>query len=113
MRLQGARGSGGRAREAAEARTGQHERCFLGAGDGGGPEMDKGRRWGRAFFFLMIRRPTRSTLFPYSTLFRSPQHAAVLHHLRGDQRVQLRLGGGGGGGTAVLDQRVAVAAAAF
>src|SRR5689334_24993080 len=23
------------------------------------------------FFFLMIRRPTRSTLFPYTTLFRS------------------------------------------
>src|SRR6267143_5873341 len=28
------------------------------------------------FFFLMIRRPPRSTLFPYTTLFRSrrPQH---------------------------------------
>src|SRR5260221_4515475 len=26
----------------------------------------------RAFFFLMIRRPPRSTLFPYTTLFRSP-----------------------------------------
>src|SRR3989449_10501315 len=25
----------------------------------------------RAFFFLMIRRPPRSTLFPYTTLFRS------------------------------------------
>src|SRR2546430_11448439 len=25
----------------------------------------------RALFFLMIRRPTRSTLFPYTTLFRS------------------------------------------
>src|SRR2546430_10156391 len=25
------------------------------------------------FFFLMIRRPPRSTLFPYMTLFRSPQ----------------------------------------
>src|SRR3990172_9922780 len=24
-----------------------------------------------AFFFLMIRRPPRSTLFPYTTLFRS------------------------------------------
>src|SRR5438132_5243304 len=24
------------------------------------------------FFFLMIRRPPRSTLFPYTTLFRSP-----------------------------------------
>src|SRR3712207_7055750 len=25
----------------------------------------------RGFFFLMIRRPPRSTLFPYTTLFRS------------------------------------------
>src|SRR5215203_648628 len=25
---------------------------------------------GRDFFFLMIRRPPRSTLFPYTTLFR-------------------------------------------
>src|SRR2546430_2023413 len=28
------------------------------------------------FFFLMIRRPPRSTLFPYTTLFRSRSHAA-------------------------------------
>src|SRR5258708_38318846 len=27
------------------------------------------------FFFLMIRRPPRSTLFPYTTLFRSPRLA--------------------------------------
>src|SRR6478735_11895232 len=27
------------------------------------------------FFFLMIRRPPRSTLFPYTTLFRSPTAA--------------------------------------
>src|SRR2546423_7682342 len=27
------------------------------------------------FFFLMIRRPPRSTLFPYTTLFRSNEHA--------------------------------------
>src|SRR2546422_9385900 len=27
------------------------------------------------FFFLMIRRPPRSTLFPYTTLFRSPNPA--------------------------------------
>src|SRR5688572_32444538 len=31
------------------------------------------------FFFLMIRRPPRSTLFPYTTLFRSSQPAADLH----------------------------------
>src|SRR5437588_1370017 len=26
------------------------------------------------FFFLIIRRPPRSTLFPYTTLFRSERH---------------------------------------
>src|SRR2546425_12309398 len=31
-----------------------------------------------SFFFLMIRRPPRSTLFPYTTLFRSVP--AALHH---------------------------------
>src|SRR2546422_9994665 len=37
------------------------------------------------FFFLMIRRPPRSTLFPYTTLFRSGDAAreAVLDHRRG------------------------------
>src|SRR2546430_14679206 len=40
------------------------------------------------FFFLMIRRPPRSTLFPYTTLFRSLSQAndaavqAFLRHLR-------------------------------
>src|SRR2546422_5148709 len=29
------------------------------------------------FFFLMIRRPPRSTLFPYTTLFRSLKYSAV------------------------------------
>src|SRR5258708_12827213 len=28
------------------------------------------------FFFLMIRRPPKSTLFPYPTLFRSPARRA-------------------------------------
>src|SRR5215203_6501199 len=31
------------------------------------------------FFFLMIRRPPRSTLFPYTTLFRSPGRRLVPH----------------------------------
>src|SRR2546430_11850362 len=31
----------------------------------------------------MIRRPPRSTLFPYTTLFRSYAHAAVHHLSRG------------------------------
>src|SRR2546429_8206568 len=38
------------------------------------------------FFFLMIRRPPRSTLFPYTTLFRS-----------GSRHAHLRDGGGGAG----------------
>src|ERR1035438_10538784 len=31
-----------------------------------------------SFFFLMIRRPPRSTLFPYTTLFRSPDPTAAV-----------------------------------
>src|SRR5216683_618455 len=31
-----------------------------------------------SFFFLMIRRPPRSTLFPYTTLFRSTMPAPVV-----------------------------------
>src|SRR3712207_7311887 len=30
------------------------------------------------FFFLMIRRPPRSTLFPYTTLFRSVWHPGAV-----------------------------------
>src|SRR5256885_11917546 len=36
------------------------------------------------FFFLMIRRPPRSTLFPYTTLFRSVYNAgdlALIHRV--------------------------------
>src|SRR3712207_7792058 len=48
------------------------------------------------FFFLMIRRPPRSTLFPYTTLFRScgrePGHGRVFGHEHnregGDARAQ-------------------------
>src|SRR6267142_5033598 len=34
------------------------------------------------FFFLMIRRPPRSTLFPYTTLFRSCRTPSAHGHLR-------------------------------
>src|SRR3712207_8578134 len=40
----------------------------------------------RCFFFLMIRRPPRSTLFPYTTLFRSEEKEAsrgVIRVVRG------------------------------
>src|SRR5690349_24939676 len=33
--------------------------------------------FGLLFFFLLIRRPPRSTLFPYTTLFRSARLARV------------------------------------
>src|SRR5829696_9937388 len=33
--------------------------------------------WSVFFFFLLIRRPPRSTLFPYTTLFRSRAAAAA------------------------------------
>src|SRR3712207_6942435 len=38
------------------------------------------------FFFLMIRRPPRSTLFPYTTLFRS---RLAFHHRLGRQRAEV------------------------
>src|SRR6266699_6476420 len=46
-----------------------------------------------SFFFLMIRRPPRSTLFPYTTLFRSRAHHLSLRRahaggVRGRQRAR-------------------------
>src|SRR2546430_8481665 len=38
------------------------------------------------FFFLMIRRPPRSTLFPYTTLFRSPINAEAARWLKDEIR---------------------------
>src|SRR5256885_12853044 len=61
------------------------------------------------FFFLMIRRPPRSTLFPYTTLFRSRAREVrgVLRGGGGERREDLlarepllragRAGGGDGG----------------
>src|SRR2546425_2482532 len=45
------------------------------------------------FFFLMIRRPPRSTLFPYTTLFRSAMNA--VEHVWGTARRRVCLGGPG------------------
>src|SRR5712672_3804153 len=42
------------------------------------------------FFFLMIRRPPRSTLFPYTTLFRSPRDD--LEGARGEPGLDAALG---------------------
>src|SRR5438874_8911526 len=44
------------------------------------------------FFFLMIRRPPRSTLFPYTTLFRSPAFGP--RQLRNQHVVVALLGSG-------------------
>src|SRR5688572_32370839 len=46
---------------------------------------------GFSFFFLMIRRPPRSTLFPYTTLFRS-RCAPARALLRGRPRETHRAG---------------------
>ena len=43
------------------------DKKLVGGGRGGGV----GVGGGGVVFFLMIRRPPRSTLFPYTTLFRS------------------------------------------
>src|SRR2546430_13449639 len=51
-------------------------------------------RW-LVFFFLMIRRPPRSTLFPYTTLFRSRGDRHAVDHV---QRVVAR-----GNGIAAAD----------
>src|SRR5437588_7956330 len=42
------------------------------------------------FFFLMLRRPPRSTLFPYTTLFRSWPGTHRTHVARTDERYQRR-----------------------
>src|SRR5437588_4686216 len=45
----------------------------------------------------MIRRPPRSTLFPYTTLFRSVLEALGFDHHHAGRGRQLRRGGGRGG----------------
>src|SRR3989454_11085691 len=77
------------------------------------------------FFFLMIRRPPRSTLFPYTTLFRSmaggvmpkmvievPEEfaevgKAMAEHLAALQRTVSRLGGGKAVDYAEIEQAMA------
>src|SRR6266571_6496577 len=43
------------------------------------------------FFFLMIRRPPRSTLFPYTTLFRSHERGRGLTQSGDDDRSDARV----------------------
>src|SRR3989337_678280 len=50
----------------------------------GGERRTRIRRTAFAFFFfLMIRRPPRSTLFPYTTLFRSDRKSTRLNSSHG------------------------------
>src|SRR3712207_7286970 len=52
----------------------------------------------KRLFFLMIRRPPRSTLFPYTTLFRSPQQLGqrgLIFHRAGHERLAALLQRGG------------------
>src|SRR5215204_7513302 len=42
------------------------------------------------FFFLMIRRPPRSTLFPYTTLFRSRPHSRAPQRQSGQHATNIR-----------------------
>ena len=58
-----------------------------GGGSGGG-----GGGWWCGVFFLMIRRPPRSTLFPYTTLFRSTFYASFRLAPKGDHEVTLCVG---------------------
>src|SRR5256885_8878462 len=44
----------------------------------------------RIFFFLMIRRPPRSTLFPYTTLFRSALNGREVAELKAWERARVR-----------------------
>src|SRR2546430_13539881 len=48
--------------------------------------MDIRKINGIFFFFLMIRRPPRSTLFPYTTLFRSCRLVSAAHRQFGWRR---------------------------
>src|SRR2546429_7217305 len=43
----------------------------------------------KPFFFLMIRRPPRSTLFPYTTLFRSYFPHQLAHDMHAEIRRQV------------------------
>src|SRR2546425_11175387 len=55
----------------------------------------------------MIRRPPRSTLFPYTTLFRSPilSQPAILIRIRGEVRVRIHNRGSAGSAARRQDTR--------
>src|SRR3712207_7087479 len=55
------------------------------------------------FFFLMIRRPPRSTLFPYTTLFRSVD--AAIHRAHRGRLARPQVSGEAEDGVAVAQVR--------
>src|SRR5204863_7018370 len=64
------------------------------------------------FFFLMIRRPPRSTLFPYTTLFRS--HRSFLWRQNGEALIgDARLGGRDRKSTRLNSSHVEISYAVF
>src|SRR6185312_7850923 len=67
-------------------------------------------------FCLMIRRPPRSTLFPYTTLFRSPRSPGtayiLLHHCMGGVAGHRGLWGFVRGGMGVVSEAIAASARA-
>src|SRR5215208_591572 len=72
------------------------------------------------FFFLMIRRPPRSTLFPYTTLFRSPPSRARRGSRSGTRSrcrprapARRRRGGGDRKSTRLNSSHVAISYAVF
>src|SRR5256886_16784570 len=58
----------------------------------------------QSFFFLMIRRPPRSTLFPYTTLFRSPSTATPYWTITFQNGEQRRFDGTSGMLTSIIDR---------
>src|SRR3712207_7664473 len=54
------------------------------------------------FFFLMIRRPPRSTLFPYTTLFRSQAKREYNEAMADAAWIAEKLGGPPDAGTAMV-----------
>src|SRR5712664_4243675 len=65
------------------------------------------------FFFLMIRRPPRSTLFPYTTLFRSPKSDRIQIALCICQRALNTVGFGRSEGTRLNSSHDQISYAVF